>query len=121
MVERSWYRSVMDGQRAYLVERDGKTYVRLDRPDEEIMRPFVAAEWVPDFEKQPFTETQIAQVAFEADRRLCLALGLHDKARKEWPSLSDDMRIAWLRQGPAAPEVRAELYAAIMGALRGYT
>ena len=65
--QRTYYRSAEDGQRAYLVKRNGKDMVRLDRPMEEILRPLDGS-WRPDTQTYPFTAHQVAEVAFAADR-----------------------------------------------------
>lgn len=117
---RRYFRSVTTGDRAYLVEKDGKTCIQLDRPNEEIIRPFHESQWIEEKGDLPLAIGQVAQVAFEADRKLCQFLGLHDKSRKEWASLLDKQRIAWMKEGPAEP-MRQRLWDAIMGAMEPYT
>lgn len=88
--------------------------LRLDRPNEEILRPLKGnAEWILDRDHRPLTKYQVAQICFEADRKLCFALGLHDNARKEWIGLTDNQRIAWMETGPQTPPIRGNVYKAI--------
>lgn len=115
--QRDWYSHTRTGDRGYLVRRDGVDYVKLDRPNEEILKRH-NGEWHKDEEHRPMTTAQIAQVAYEADRKLCFFLGKHERARKEWVSLSDKERIAWMREGPKEPGPREELYVAIFASQR---
>jgi hypothetical protein len=119
--ERQYHRSRQTGERGYMVRRKGTDFIRLDRPQQEILRPFRESEWIPDVEHRPFTKAQVAQVCFEADRKLCFFLGLHDKAKKEWLSLSDEHRIGWMKRGPLTPPIRHEQWRAIMTALEPLT
>ncbi len=114
--QRDWYSHTRTGDRGYLVRRDGTDYVKLDRPNEEILKR-LNGEWHKDEEHRPMTVAQIAQVAFEADKKLCFFLGQHERARKEWPSLSDKERIAWMREGPKGGP-RQALYEAIFESQR---
>lgn len=118
--ERIWFRHRYDGQLGFLVQREGRDMIKLDRANEDICRPFNAIEWVPEHERRPMTEAQMAQIAFAADRQLCVFLGMHDKTKEQWLDLREEKRIAWMRQGPAHPEIRANVYRGIMDALRSY-
>jgi hypothetical protein len=51
-------------------------------------------------------------VQFEADKKLCWALGLADLSKREWADMTEKQRLAWLRTGPQAPS-RAGLYKSI--------
>jgi len=111
--DRQWYRSASDGELGYLVERGGVQYIQLNRPMEEILRPWQGgAQWVPEVEHRPINKAQLAKVCFEADRALCQALGVHDPAKKEWASLTDRERIQWMEKGPRGAE-RNGLWTAI--------
>lgn len=120
--ERMYYRSTTTGDRAYLVRREGKDHIRLDRPMEEIIKPFRPNDWVREETHAPLARAHIVQVAFEADKRLCPFLGLHTEARKEWLSLTDGDRIQWLHDGPKTTNVaRRNLWKHIMKALEPLT
>lgn len=120
--ERRWFRSSRDGERGYLVERDGEMYVKLDRPNEEILRSYRAdGEWVPDVERRPLSHGQIAKVCFEADKELCRALGMYQFTKKTWLDLSDKERIAWMEKGPQKTPERKALWSAIMMLLEPLT
>lgn len=118
--ERIWYRDIQKGDLGYLVRRNGKTMVRLDRPMEDLVRPFRKNVWQADKEHRPITRHQVAKVAFEADKALCKVLGLHDKARREWQDLPEDMRIAWVEKGPEDRLERTRVYRGMMAALSPY-
>lgn len=116
----------MTGDLGFLIERDGRQFIKLDRPNQEILRPFNAQtshEWQPDAVRRPLTNYQIGMVAFAADKALKAALGLHDttKNEKAWLDLSDSQRRLWMEKGPVVDPVRASLYKAIMDELRPLT
>lgn len=117
---KTYYRHRLTGDRGYLVERGDKTFIRLDRPAEVIERPFVIGEWIEEFELRNFTEVQMATVAFEADKKLCLFLGLPGEASAVWLNMSEQKRISFMREGPKAPAIRCELWESIMTVLRKY-
>lgn len=116
--EREWFSHAVNGDRGWKVFRGGKPFIHMDRPQQKMERPFREGEWTPDLERRPLTRFAITNTAFEADRTLCRHLGLHDKANKDWLSLTTEQRIEWMERGPKMPDVRAELYAAIMDVLR---
>lgn len=102
---KQWYRSSSDGELGWMVERGGQKYIQLNRPNEEILRPWSGgAHWVPEVEHRPINRAQLAKVCFEADRSLCQALGIYEPAKKEWASLTDKERIMWMEKGPKGPE-----------------
>lgn len=119
--EKVWYRSTMTGDLGWMVRRDGKARIRLDRPQEDITRPFSKTNWKEDSTHRPMAAMQAIRVAFAADQQLCLALGLHDKARVEWESLSDAARDKWMKEGPSKPLLRRLVYRAIKIALEPST
>lgn len=113
---RRWYRDKQTGQLGYMVERHGREMIKLDRPAQDLVEPFNAGKWEPISSDRPVSRAQVARIAFEADRALCRMLALHGEARKEWLSLSDKDRIAWVANGPPAdPPLRRALHAAITG------
>lgn len=115
--ERDYYRKLPTGDLGYLVRRDGKDCIRLDRPHQEIIVPFREGEWKAEHEAHKWSRAQVAKIAFEADRELCHALQIFDKAKKDWRSLHEDERLAWMSKGPKSPALRVKLYAAIMEVL----
>lgn len=122
--ERTYYRSRKDGQRAYLVRRNGKDMLRLDRPMEEILHRIDIEnhpEWELDVKIPPLSLHAIAAVAFAADRALCKATGVQLKAHQgEWLSMKEQDRIAWMNEGPKGG-IREDLYDVIMGTLKALT
>lgn len=117
--QREWFTHVRTGDRGYKVLRDGKDCIRLDRPNEEIVKAFAESEWNADREHRPLSVAQMARLAFEADKQLCFFLRLRLKSLKEWESLSDRERMWWMERGPQDP-ARKELYESIFGGLRDY-
>jgi hypothetical protein len=114
--ERTWFTHRLTGERGYLIRRDGEDRIRLDRPNDPYAIRKKEADWVQDESWRPITVNQRAQIAFEADRALCRALGLHAEAKRNWNELRDDDRIRWTGT-PPKDETRARLYAAVMEAL----
>lgn len=114
--ERAWHRDASTGDRGFLVKRNGRAYIKLDRPMQEILKPYQVGNWIPDLETRPMTRGQLGQIAFEADRKLCFFIGEHDRSKRSWLDLSDEQRIEWNKHGPKG-EIRGGLWAAIMGNL----
>lgn len=116
--EETWYRHHQTADRGFLCKRAGREMIRYDRPnDPTAIVPFDPLKWVVDKEHRPLTSMACAQVAQAADSVLCRALGLYDKAGKEWLSLGEKTRLAWMRQGPKNPAIRRKLYIAIRAVL----
>lgn len=119
--ERVWYSHRTTGDRAYLVTEDGKQRIRLDRPSaphESTTKDFHPDDWIPLHDLRPLTEHQMAQVAMEADKKLCFFLGLHSDSQRTWLSMKDEQRISWTADGPKGNATREELFAMIMSVLR---
>lgn len=117
--ERQYFRSAQTGDRGWLVRRDGKDYMKLDRKAEVIERLYREGEWIEEApEMADFTAIQIAMVTFEADKALCKQLGDTKKARREWLNLLDEQRIQWMNDGPQEPR-RKRLYQAVKKAMQG--
>lgn len=115
--ERTYYSHVMTGDLGWMVRRDGKDCIRLDRPNQEIVKVFREGEWTPNLDHRPITKLQLVQVAYEADRKLCFFLGLHGEARREWAAMREQDRLKWAAHGPGAGPGRKLLFAQIMAAL----
>lgn len=120
-LDREYYRSSQDGELGWVVDRGGVRYIQLNRPMEEILRPWNGgANWVPEVERRPINKAQLAKVCFEADRALCHALGIVDQSKKEWASLTDIERIRWMEKGPKGTE-RGAVWLAIHHVLEPLT
>ncbi len=116
--EETWYRHFQTADRGFLCKRAGRDMIRLDRPnDPTAIQPFDAQRWIVDREHRPLTAMACAQIAQNADQQLCRALGLYDKAGKDWLSMHEKTRIAWMHQGPKNPPIRRKLYLAIRAVL----
>lgn len=115
--KRKWFTHTRNGERGWLVERNEKPFIKLDRPMRETLLPFKKGEWKPMGEYRPLTGWQVAQVAFEADKQLCFFLGKHQRAKLEWISLSDEERLKWVKNGPPGVD-RKMLFDANMESMR---
>lgn len=108
-------RSTLDGQLGYIVEQEGRLWVRLDRRGENRLLPYHEQQWTADKEP-PLTAIQIARIAHDGDRAWRLVHG--EYGLKEWMSLREEERHAWLKGPPeGADPRRLRLYAAVKGAL----
>lgn len=116
--ERTYYRSRQDGQRGFMVRRDGKDMIRLDREMEEILHPMDMNVWKADVQIHPINAYQLAQVAFAADREFCRVTGRTMEGKREWLSLKEKERVKWLQDGPDTGDVRDDLHDAIVGTLK---
>ena len=117
--ERRWYSHQRTGDRAYFVKREGRECVKLDRPNQEIVKP-LTPEWKEDHESRPLNMSQLARICYAADQELCKALGERDLV-KDWLSLRDEEIHAWMSgKGPAkGPALRRELYRSSWEKLKG--
>lgn len=82
------------------------------------MEPGEGGEWRLDQQVHPINSYQLAQVAFEADRMLCRVTGRTLEGKKEWLSLKEQERVAWLQNGPDTGDIRDDLHDAIVGTLK---
>lgn len=113
-------RSRLDGQLGEMVERDGIKVVKLDRPGEDLFRPYSPEGWITESEHRPLNPSQISRIAYEADRALRLASGHLSSQVKDWLSLKDEDRIKWIKDGPPESDSRrCDLYDAIIVTLGG--
>lgn len=117
--DRVWVRSASDGERGWLVRREGMTYVRMNRPSQEIVKPYRKHDFIEEVEHRPLTKLQVAQVCFEADRAMCRVLNMHDLARKDWVSLSDRERAELMKDGPGGEPKRRGMYEVLRAYLEG--
>lgn len=115
--EKQWFRSASTGERGWLVRREGTTYLRLDRPSQELLRPYREWDWIAEVEHRPLTALQVAEVCFAADRALCKVLAMHDLARQEWLSLTDRKRSEFVANGPGGEPRRRTAYLALKAKL----
>lgn len=120
--ERVWYKNRQTSDRGWLVRREGKDAIKYDRPayDQYV---FNIGEWDKLQEGLPvLNAAHIAQICFEADKKLCWALGHIDLAQREWVDLHEKVRAKWIAGGPLksspAFEQRKKLFDAIQGCLR---
>jgi hypothetical protein len=116
-----WYRNTSSGDAGRLVERDGKKYIKLDRPNEPegfseyLFKPH---EWKLDNERRPMTAHQVAEIKWVAMCKLEHFLGNHQRAKKNWLNLSDAQRIKFMNVPPKSA-VRRRLWEKIGEAMLG--
>lgn len=116
--EKVWYQHKTSGDFGWMVRREGKDTIRLDRPGLDEIRPYDAGEWLPREQRRPLSPAQLAIVMFMADKQFCLTTGDYDYAKKEWGSLSQRERRDWIEKGPPTKDVnRLALYVSIKKAL----
>lgn len=121
--EREYYTHRQTGDFGWLVRRDGEMVIKLDRPGLDELRHFKKADqdeaslWTKKIDVRPLQPAHLAQIAFAADRQLCMCLGLFDQVKLEWIDLSPEKKRAWIEKGPKTNENRRKLYEAIMGAV----
>lgn len=116
--ERIYVRSKSTGDLGWMVRRDGKDLVRLDRPLQEVIVEYSPDDWPQEVEYRPIPHAQLVRMCFEFDRLLLRALGDHERAKKEWHQLTDKQRVAWIESGPKNPPIRALTYKTIMAVLK---
>lgn len=118
---REWYRHAKEGSNGWKVYRGGRPHIKLDNARADNCLFYREQDWIADTEHRPLTKWAIAKVAFEADKALCIALGLVDKSKREWRNLRDETRQAWMDQGPrgTTPEdkVRKQFFDDVMKSL----
>lgn len=120
--QRSYFRHVKTADRAYLVEVNGVQMIKLDRPQEDIVKPFVPETWVPDGETRPLTRAQVAMCIKKFDQQLCHFLGHVKLARQNWEDMPEKERVQWIRgTGPEKPRIRQKAYRLLWGLLEGHT
>lgn len=118
--KRVYYAHRQTGDYGWLVRREGKDCVKLDRPGVDEIRSFEnPSDWIPKDDPKPLQPAHLAQVAFAADKQLCLILGgeLRSFSKKDWLDLSQEQRRAWIEKGPKNHPDRKALYEAITKAL----
>jgi len=116
--ERQWYSHVRTGELGYMVERDGVKHIKLDRPNQDVSKPYREGEWHRERDRKPLNRQHLGMIAFAADTQLCRSLGLHEQSQRTWLSLTTEQRVAWMDSGPQKPAERARLWAAIMKTLK---
>lgn len=114
--KRIYVRSMESGDLGWIVRRRGVDCVRLDRPNQEIVRVF-DSNWVVQHDHRPISHAQIVMLAYEADRALLRLLGDHVKSKKNWGDLTEKQRVAWIDVGPSNPPIRAILYRTIVDSM----
>lgn len=120
---RVYYRHKETSDRGYLVRREGRDAIRYDRGPGVDQHIFKLSDWnLESTATEKYSDMQIAQVCFEADKKLCWALGQLDLSKRDWLNdLTEKGRREWMMTGPPAKAVNKErigLYKAIQAELR---
>ena len=119
--KREWWRNNATGEKGYLVRRNGVEKVRLDRPQEEILRSFKGNAWTIDRDLKPLMLHTEAQMCHVIDQKLLVNLGYHDEADREWHELSEPERIRFMREGQQGLREQDQQFDAIMKVLEPLT
>lgn len=113
---RIYYRNKLSGDMGYLVETGDTKMVRID--DDLRVVPF-SAQWEKARDERKLTEHQVAQIAFEADKKLCFHLGLHKLAKRQWVDLEQTVRASWMSGKRRFEDVdRQVLYSSVFEAMK---
>ena len=83
-----------------MVKRHGADHMKWDQPATDRTQLFRADDWVQEQTSKKMAAHEVAQVAFEADRRFQRALGKLMNSRVEWIDLSNDERNRFILEGP---------------------
>lgn len=104
---KEWVRDSVSGNRGYLVEENGVTVVRLDRPLEVIHKRYDPERWHPDGHNHPLTRAQVAQICHASIRELYRFTGKAHKAKEQWLDLPERERVRWIEgKGPKDKRAR---------------
>lgn len=117
---RVYFKNNATGDRGYMVKRHGADHMKYDRAGVDQTIPFKPEAWTQEQRTdRRFNAHEVAQVAYAADRRLALSMGLQGPSRLEWISLPETERIRWLKEGPRvkADHIRQRLWRAVVGVL----
>ncbi len=108
------------GELGYVIERDGDTFVRLERSGPVVEQPYSESAWMDEKVRAPLNRQQVGKLMHDFDRLLCKALGKAHEAKREWIELREEEREEWMSYGP--PEgIRSEVFEAVADALADYT
>lgn len=118
--KRRWFRHHQTGDLGFLIEKDGKPFIRLDRSGQAIDKPYSedSNRWVEESLDRPFTLAQVSKVAFALDVAVCELIGLHVESKRQWIGLKDHERIAFIQDGPQGPPLRREMWQRAMEVLK---
>lgn len=83
------YRSTTTGDRGFLTERGGAKFVRLDRTNQVIEKPYKEDEWTEESPHRPLLPHHLSRIFFEAEKHLLIALGDPQGRDMDW-----DMMVA---------------------------
>jgi len=109
------------GDLGHIVVEAGVKSVRYDRPHGPTI-PYRPNEWMEEENRPPLNRSQLARVAFAADRQLLYFTQHYSRAKRTWDALTDEERIHWTKHGPSSEDPnRVKLFDAIMKCLEPLT
>lgn len=117
---RVYMRHKQTSDRGWQVVREGREAVRYDRGEVD-QYVFNLTDWQLEADDLPkYTDMQIAMVCFEADKKLCWALGMIDLSKREWLQMTEKARVNWMKDGPPkTAKERVALFTVMRDHLRG--
>lgn len=115
--KRVHYKHRESEQRGYAVMRGGVEMLKLEGRDPEVTVRLDTTIWYVDREHRPINRVQASSVAFEADKRLCALLCMHQEAKREWVNLSGEEKVRFADFGPPGPAIRRKLWRSAMDTL----
>jgi hypothetical protein len=121
VTDKAYYRSRATGDLGYLVEREGKTWVKLDRAGPETLKEFAEQQWIVEEHRSPLNPQQLGKLTYEIDQLLCRAVGRGQEAKQDWIAKQNEEQQEWVDVGPCDDGIRDDLFDAVVGVLRRYT
>lgn len=120
--DKDYYRHRLSGNLGWMVRRGGREMIRLDRPQEEILFHYRAADWDAEDRPRQLGPGQAARVAFEAYKALCAITGKPNRAKMEWHSMSEQARVDFSTKGPRNPtQLEKKLWEAVVQTLAEFS
>jgi len=110
------YRSTTTGDKGFMMEVDGKKYIELDRPSQQVRRLYKEKDWIKEDEHRPLLPQQIGRIHFEAQKYLLIAVGDPEGHKMDWLMMQNQDRNDWMQEESDVALVRA-LYDAMDGVL----
>ena len=118
--QRQWMKHRRNGKVGWLIERNGKTLVKIDLPDPYATMKYEPNDWELMNSEVKLPRQLVATVQWAADRALMRALGEHVAAGRDWHALTTEQRIEFMDNGPGEKhgEHRKRVWSALKKALK---
>lgn len=120
--EREYFRNNATGNLGFLAFRYGRPVIRLARGSGNDFVEFTESQWSHEKKPSRILPYQAGEVTFEADLKLCQALGFHHLLKRRWIDLKSESKERWIAVGPGpnADPARQDAWKALMGVLKEY-